>query len=149
MSKLLELAERCEKAEGPDRELDCLIWCAVNGIAPKWTGVRGELLDADREGIIGWVDPGKHSRNFSTNRSTTGPGSIPSYTASLDAAMMLVPKGWHDSIYGLGVMAADLCCVHLEPPEYDGPGERSEAATRPLALCAAALKARATQEQPE
>jgi hypothetical protein len=40
MSDLLELAERCERAEGPDRELDALIHAAT--IGPQMTVAVGD-----------------------------------------------------------------------------------------------------------
>jgi hypothetical protein len=125
MSKLLELAERCEKAEGPDRELDA------------------EILDVLQNQSWDWweeLDPKWWARGAFTP------------TASLDAAMTLVPEGWRTAM--------------VSEPETDGKwhwrlgpkvdhrlygrgGRDGFAITSPLALCAAALKARATQEQPE
>lgn len=141
MADLVGLAARVEAATGPDLELDCLIWCAVNGYKPEW---QGKCLVAGIEGVIGWIDPGKHQRNFHTNRSTVGPGSIPAYSASLDAAMTLVPEGakviefqqdsCHDWAWWAWVSA---------PGEYEGNAHNQHA---PLALTAACLKARATTE---
>lgn len=119
MSALLELAERCEKAEGPDRELDAGIalaigWrdcipCAFNGVKHR----MGGILNA------------------------------PAYTASLDAAMTLVPEGYHwqagvgiETEYGHRDKAYAWC-------SQEDCGELSVAATPALALCAAALRARA------
>src|SRR5690606_3142744 len=70
-----DLIERLERAEGPARELDGRIWCAVNGYE-----------------ILGWDDDGCQYR-------AKQPGWISSYyirewTASLDAALTLVPEGW-------------------------------------------------------
>ena len=87
---LLALADRAEKATGPDREIDCFVWMALNGIEPS---MQGDMLVAGKEGVIGWIDPGECQRNFTTNRSTSGPAGIPAYTASLDAAMSLVTEG--------------------------------------------------------
>lgn len=101
--RLVELAERIEKATGPDRELDREI----------------------ANGVIGWpmfaipVNP------------------IWRYTASLDAAMTLVPEGWFlNGVYenGEGRTYATLRKCNLAA---------AVAATPALALCAAALKARA------
>lgn len=152
-SKLLALADAVEKLTGPDRESDCLIWCHTKGIDLRWTGCRSELLDAGEEGIIGWIDPGKHQRNFQTNRATTGPGSVPAYTTSLDAAMSLVPEGclftartvWNKMTpAGLGFIS------RYEKGEFNGherlywmDEHQAVAATPALALCAAALRAQA------
>jgi hypothetical protein len=62
MSGLLELAERCEKATGPDRELDELIDKAA--LPHEWANE--------------FFDPSRHD--------------LPRYTALLDAAMTLVPE---------------------------------------------------------
>jgi hypothetical protein len=106
-----ELAERCEKATGFDRDLEGAIHAAA---------VR------DQETYWGPVYD-KRVRN-----------PIPHYTASLDAAMTLVPEGadvaWQ-SHGGPGPMALVT------------PNERfTRAATPALALCAAALRAIASQE---
>ena len=113
--KLIALAERCEKATGPSRELDLAV---------------GSSLGVDSYYLKNW-------------------------TASLDAAMTLVPEGWR--------MAA-LCerepwFCRLETTDFDsvtwgkgsdwitdvvaGQETTAKAATPALALCAAALRARA------
>lgn len=101
MSELLELAERCEKATGPDRHLNLAIANAIYGddLAP--------------------------------------PGTSYAFTSSLDAAMTLVPEGqeWAGGFED----GAAFAHVHV-PGEY---AELIEAATPALALCAAALRARA------
>ena len=84
MSAMVELAERCEKAARPDRELDAAIAAAVH---------LKQLTYSSPE----WIKD-------------------PEFTASLDAAMSLVLR--------------------------DG-----QAATPALALCAAALRARASADQ--
>lgn len=69
-------------------------------------------------------------------------GDHPAYTASLDAAVTLVPEGctwWLDTTEGKNEA---LVC-------WSGPVRKEDyryAATPALALCAASLKARATQE---
>lgn len=80
-----------------------------------------------------------------------GDGWVPKYTASLDAAMTLVPKGW-----GCGVStisSADILRAshHTAQAFVAGPTKadglpssdyaHAEAASPALALCAAALKA--------
>lgn len=81
------------------------------------------------------------------------PGT-PAYTTSLDAALTLVPEGWFvrqiddqsESSRSVGI----LHWAELTPPngwtnERPWPHTLSHAATRPLALCIAALKAREAQ----
>ena len=106
-AKLLELAERCEAAEGPDRGLDMLICTALN------TGRRTDPRDP-------------------------GPDR---FTASIDAAMSLVPEGWNRSFTD---DPDDLGCVigELWTRKRNAVGH---AATPALALTAACLRARATE----
>ena len=140
MDRLIELAKLCEKASGADREIDCLIWCALNGYEPTWTGENGHVLVAGIEGVIGWIDPGVHQRNFTTNRSTTGLASIPAYTASLDAAMSLASEfGGQLTFFKDGTAKAFLWQPYPLAVE-------AKAATPALALCAASLRASASSE---
>jgi len=101
---LLTLAERCEQAAGPDRELDWQIAIAYN------------------------VAKGRY------------------YTGSLDAAVTLVPEGcdWHCQ----SNPSVSACWASVSPKKLGlelrgwGSGMR-RASTPALALCAAALRARA------
>lgn len=118
MSALLELAARCEAATGPDRELDLAI---------------AEALRLPRQ------------RNGSVNISAP-------FTASLDAAVTLVLEGWDWSV---GIIKGDGSFPPAEAnvsPNYQPfPVDldlNADAQTPALALCAAALRARATGEQP-
>jgi hypothetical protein len=71
---LLALAERCEQAAGPDRELDGAAWCAANGYPfVKWDGA----------GVV-WRGADGSIRHYPASR-------VPFYTASLDAAVTLYP----------------------------------------------------------
>jgi hypothetical protein len=71
---LLNLADRCEQAAGPDRELDGAAWCAVNGYSfVKWDGA----------GVV-WRKADGGIRHYPASR-------VPYYTASLDAAVTLYP----------------------------------------------------------
>lgn len=123
-AKLLELAERCEAATGPDRELDDDIVAALhrsinfnNLTARKWAEqfwVRDD--DDDMEPIR--------------------------FTASLDAAMTLIPEGAQYTI------EPDGCWLRFrDASEDDGIGKvqsvlmaRGGKCTA-LAICSAALKA--------
>jgi hypothetical protein len=118
MIDLLDLAVRVEGAEGPDRELDRAIYSAFATLtgSPPYVG---HML-------------------FGKPRSSDAPE--PYFTASLDAAMGLVPEGW----------AFDL--VQQLPPTrctarvYGPKGQVTDlhyGITPALALCAAALRARA------
>ena len=102
---LLALADRCEQAAGPDREMDFAIAAGV-----------------------GWPDSPnlhQHARR---------------YTESLDAAVMLVPEG-HEWL-----RKNEICMTVYRVPDNLKEWARhidARGATPALALCAAALRARA------
>ena len=141
--RALALADRCEAATGPDRELDCAIGCAVAGFfvcKPRWEGAPVSYGQVDADGSRS--EPG-----------TGGDWMVPRYTASLDAAMTLAPKGW---FMQLSDWQAPILRAHgpwqaiftLDRDDFRrGFDARCDhAATPALALCAAALRALATQE---
>ena len=125
-SELMELAERCEQVSGPSRAVD-------EAIAP----IAGFKM----------VDEGHpFGRTCYDNTGCAVP--IPRYTASLDAAMTLVEYegGCRRELAWTGNGAE--CTLVVVPPRNAGPDARTtrytaEADTPALALCAAALKARA------
>lgn len=126
MSTLLELADRCEAAMGPDRELDFWIYVRLN---PGKDSDEAIQQDIDLVGIDGMYIP--HA-----------------YTASIDAAMTLVPteivpnirRGtWWCQVETLGPTAH----VAYENGDSGIIEESGKADTPSLALCAAALRARA------
>lgn len=132
-ANLIALAERCEKASGPDREADCLAWAVVHHGGYEW---RDNVLYIPKLQVqVGAIDPGEHSRNFSCWFR-----QIPTYTVSLDAAMTLVPEGRTFSVarrvLGEGAVA-DV--------DFEWVGE---AATPALALTAACLRAIAATPEP-
>jgi hypothetical protein len=110
--KLIELAERCEKAKKPDRELDADI-----ALTQGWTEHPGD----------NWIGP-------------HGQISVPAFTASLDAALTLVPEG-HDWIIE-HVNGGLTICARVG---HNDPDRISWGDIAALALCAAALRARAAQ----
>lgn len=128
---LLELADRCEAAAGPDRELDQAIWLAAVADARS--------LKAYSEGL----KIGKQEAAFRLDYMADGAR----HTASLDAAMTLVPEGWSFEVMRgwrcdirEGLSSAFVADKQFGPPtvhEYS-----DNAATPALALCAAALRAR-------
>ncbi len=130
MSDLIALAERCEKATGPDRELDRLIVLALGADVER---IAGSAADGSQDGFV--------------DRKGVLPKGF-AYTASLDAAMTLVPEGWETAIY----LGGERANVQMETQamrdswfdEGGGPIDGT-APTPALALCAAALRARASQ----
>jgi len=120
---LLALADRCEQAAGPDRELDAEIAWMLTAQDRKRLGapdLRREIWHAGLP-TPAWV----LFENVSSFH--------PAYTASLDAAVTLVPEGWGWMMMGNAAKVGRL---------------PSRGATAPLALCAAALRARAAMAQP-
>lgn len=113
--ELLALADRCEAASGADKDIDCWIENHL-GLA---------RFEPDRPSPIGggWLD----------KRIEPKP-----YTASLDAAMTLVPEGY-DWIVG---RTNGGLTIHAEV----GNREQYFADTPALALCAASLRALAAME---
>lgn len=121
MSALLQLAKRVEAATGPDRLTDAEIYVDLDA----------KLENLDALAINGEV------------------GSwVPAYTASLDAAMTLVPGGW-DWSTGTGRQRgwATLGLPSASPfGSSDDEVCCDDAATPALALCAASLRAHASGE---
>jgi hypothetical protein len=120
---LLELADRCEQATGPDRELDAEI-AEASGNMPE-----------DYQRATHYGEP----RPYFWHKFEHEGEIIPlRYTASLDAAMTLVPEeAWWS------VMRAPCAEGYDAEVASDDP---RHAATPALALCAAALRARAGQQ---
>ena len=116
------LADRCEGATGPDRELDVTILTTVMG----YRDVHGDgrMFDRGNDGYW-WVDDCSIQQ-------------LPSPTASLDAAMTLIPESF-DWMLG---RTNDGLTIHAE---VGGRGDQFMrfGETPALALCAAALRARA------
>ena len=118
---LLALADRCEAATGPDRDLDALIHqacVATWATADEWVKVVNGPFG--REAVF-------------------------DYTASIDAAMTLANK--IAVILHMSDIGADgLPLVWLADPSTTPTREWTGIArTLPLAFCAAALRARAAQ----
>jgi hypothetical protein len=135
MDDLLKLAERVEALTGPDREVDADILQATN---PKeWAKLRleasqpcGALEDMIEEGVRSYV---KYRSEYW-------------FTASLDAAMSLVPQNLGVSwrlTDGMGGPTAEVWAFDLDDPDcpelYHVWGGCT--ATPALALTAAALRA--------
>ena len=148
------LIARLEKATGPDRELDAHIAAAV---------VRPEELGKDYHGctvaFVLWAapdDPPPPYRAHAVMRVTNESGDsfeepwdeIPAYTASLDAALTLVPVD-ADFVHLLKHKDAEgwAAVGRLVTSDRDDKGT-VRAPTLPLALVIAALSARAALATP-
>jgi hypothetical protein len=123
---LLALADRVEKLTGPDRATDGAIWAAVQGV---------ELLIFEKPPSSGEVLSYRGSLNH-PDWAGVGP-----YTASLDAAMTLVPEGLVWDVTSTGTAWVDLT--------GSGEIEIARAKSPALALTAACLRARASTDKGE
>ena len=114
-----DLITRLEAATGPDRELDAAI-CIDLGLSK----------DNVMVGVDGWCI------NSETNPN---PYKSPTFTASIDAALTLVPEGYYPIID-----FAEVKCFIRDRNnfDHDPPAWCAKAPTPALAICIAALKAR-------
>ena len=124
---LLALAERCEQASGPDRWLDAKIFAAMKG--------------------AGWhaAAPGYCVRGRTVNNAgqTTG---CPPFTGDVGQAAHIVPAGW---LWQAGNYPHPNAACFPADERYTTSGGEDDENQRPrtvtLALCAAALRARAEE----
>lgn len=117
---LLALVEKLEKSEAGSRELDAEIWIALN---PDWADWK-----SDRPGDF--------------NHPQYGKAYCPEYSTSLDEALRLVPSG-HSVRMAQNTPYGCNAGVSAEPG--GSPSPLSKGKTLALALCIAALRARASQ----
>lgn len=121
-AKLIELADACERATGPEYALDCAIWDAIY---PGERDARFDKMTAKGQpyhmrlhkgcDMDGYVKP------------------LRSFTASIDAALTLMPEGKGFAVMGNGAKVGR--CI-------------GAAATPALALTAACLRAIAGGREP-
>ncbi len=108
-----ELVERVERAAGPDRELDCLIQVAVTPDAKCMTD-PGHGTVGSTFGVMRDIDFDVWRQH---RTGVLGPfyyGEPPAYTASIDAAMTLVPEGWW--LYAVDASITGRFVVSLRGP---------------------------------
>jgi hypothetical protein len=122
------LAERCEAASGPDRELDEAIATALG-----WAAIPNPTFAG---GLVGrWTRP---------DGTMSGMEGPPQWTASIDAALTLVPA-WACPHLRHDPDAMRPFCQLENGIGLPFPAYKAHAATYALAICAAALRARAAQ----
>lgn len=139
------LATKVEALKGPDREVDGLI-AKATGMNFGFCGDDGWICAACAMGIDTAQFPGCGCPLGLSDERTSYPNDwrederLPRYTASLDAAMTLVPKEW---VVGEMSWWRDdrLAIAHMD--NKNGLSGCSGAETLPLALTAAALRAHA------
>lgn len=137
MNKLLALADRVEKLTGPDREVDLEIELALGLVSEPYERA---------------VCHGVPQMYFWDREDTHAPYVTPErYTETVDAAEMLVPKGWN---WMAGNRDQPLARAYVNNGEmaFVGAGMKrnpsrqwfeTTAAKPALALTACALRARA------
>lgn len=116
---LMDLADRVERAAGADRAIDLDI-ARLRGV----TVMRQRADDSGADEYTHWH-----------------------YTASLDAALSLVPEGWAWAVYGGAreeIVATAYCVPNGGRLPWPDWVTDICAATPALALCAAALRALAS-----
>jgi len=143
MTDLIALAERVEKLEGGDREVDAMIAWTLHWRWDGWDEDDLKIEDRPLEYVIERIKRGHNSIWI----------NIPRYTASLDAAMTLVPKGhvftvsdWWMEGDGRAAHFADCGDGGKLRDADDTEIHQAWAKSNPLALTAAALRARASME---
>lgn len=128
---LIALAEQCERAEGPSYALDCAIWDAIY---PGERQARFDKLTAKGQPYHKRLGPADFDGYVQPLRS---------FTASLDAAMTLVPATYFWTLGGNvhhGYWIASINTVNSEgEPWCVACG--NTAATPALALTSASLRA--------
>ena len=139
-SELEQLAARCEAAEGPDRELDIAIALALSTY--RYGDRVGRYYNAGPkyEGGLDCIGFVTHDESERIEPGNAPDMLVPEFTASLDAALTLVPEGW--AVLLATSLAGSVCDVHTKPLGKEGEWPaHSRAATPALVLCAAALRA--------
>lgn len=137
--ELLALADRVEALQGADREIDAEIACAIK--FPKLRPVRPDDFD------------GKYGYSAGNIKVDTGFMMAHSYTASIDAALSLVPEMWVVASLEWWPCTKRASVTLREVRKNDwgvgydqtcGDG-RSEASLPALAITAASLRAKASR----
>ena len=129
---MTDLATRIEQAGGPDRELDLEILSSLG------THVLEKRM---RDKKAWWYKIG--GRQYERLNADTYAREIPRYTASIDAAMTLVPEGLVWSVMtDFELPGRARLWGSVMPGQVQDRGWSADAATPALALSAAALRAR-------
>jgi hypothetical protein len=126
-----DLIERLEKATGPDNELDrdiCLVYGPYRNDIWEKQPVHPRILQTIDFKVNDWV-------------------STPRYTASIDAALTLVPEGWAWFVQQIDDFTNGDARIWLPHTRTRGLKQEDfvvrNAASPATALCIAALKAQA------
>lgn len=101
-----DLIAALESATEPSIELDCKIWCELNGKKLKEFWVSEHFND---ETGLAYTEPPKRTRIVHS--------PIPKFTASIDAAVTLYPKTPYSNIAGFLQSAMYQTCIGDIPDE--------------------------------
>lgn len=136
-----DLIARLEKATGPDRALDRSIHREIS-----------KRLIAD-ETVVSYIGPGGTTRTLTfAYPYRWALWGCPRYTRSIDAALALVPEDWG---WLVNQPRTELMWARFFPPSEDpdidewGAESGDVKSTPAIAICIAALKARAAQSGSE
>ena len=161
MTILSGLADQMLGGLGGNREIDCRIWCEINGHTfVRWIHhservTWGDIEGSDRKAVCnaGMVFERKGGADYRNARFQQH-GATPHYTSDLTAAMSLVPadhtvqlSDWEDERLRLrGAWQAIVLPrgVRGRMTEYTFTNRCDHAGTAALALSCAALRARAS-----
>lgn len=136
------LADRVEALSGPDRELDAAIFKAIGAPVPFQFMNKVVALSWDARENCYFAPIGDMRVRY----------EVPAYSASLDAAMTLVPNNCgfvlHNPVGKKPSVALQFGDEGFPSPKtVDGWGDYSSGATPALALTAACLRALAKDKQ--
>lgn len=137
MTNLSSLIARLEKAEGPDRELDCQIAFATGHFDTKLRfGLEGSWIERGSKRDDEWVDV--HVRNKGTLIYSE---HYPAYTSSIDAAVSLAERVLPalSKIQPQTYVGGEF--HHCEIETDDGDFEAHNRPNAAIAICLATLRA--------
>jgi hypothetical protein len=139
----LALAERCEKATGPDRQIDALIWQILYGKAALKYAHRGHLIEAENGEVpisavrVTEHDPESVARSF----------GAPALTASLDFINALIEREFPEAEFNStskvqgdgigGLKRYAYAWLVIGPRHYATNAVASEALGRAATFCRA------------
>ncbi len=141
-SDYIDIIERLEKATGADRRLDADMWPIVDP-----DGYRQTLAHRQVMASLDLTPERQEREAFETTRLFA-----PKFTASIDAALTLVPEGWAWFVERIEGFTNGDARIWL--PSQRTRGLRQEnfdvrnVANPAIALCIAALKARSLSYSP-
>lgn len=134
---IAELIEKLEVATKPSRELDALVECELRRLQAYEVGLSDSLRAHWRLiGARGEVIDGQELTRY----------HVPEYSSLVDAALTLIPRGHRWYVADGDYSSSDRPVASVYQTDQllqSGSLPRSVGATPAIALCIAALKARA------